>query len=65
MSGTSVTWLISCVENSPMPTPNTATAIGSSIAKSEPKARNSTTAAATMPTISDRPVGGCWIRVIA
>ena len=49
----------------PVPTAAIATTIGSSIAKSEPKARKSTTAAAAMPTISAIPVGGSWIRVIA
>lgn len=64
-SGMSVTWLISIVESMPRPTPKTAMTIGSTIAKSEPKARKSTTAAAAMPTISAMPVGGSWMRVIA
>ena len=64
-SGTSVTWLSSEVAIRPVPRAATATTSGSSIAKSEPKARKRTTAAATMPTISAMPVGGSWIRVIA
>lgn len=42
-----------------------ATTSGSSIAKREPKARNRTTAAARMPTISAMPVGGSCVLVIA
>lgn len=64
-SGTFVTWLSSIVAIIPLPTPMIATTIGSSIAKSEPKARKRTTAAAAMPTTSETPVGGSWIRVMA
>ncbi len=39
-----MTWLSSAVDMSPVPTPMIATTMGSTIANSEPNARNSTTA---------------------
>ncbi len=60
-----MTWLISWMPKSPMPTPKTATQSGSTIASSEPKASHSTTAAAARPTISASPVPASSVLAIA
>ena len=52
-SGTGVRCEIRVMRPAPMPTPATATAIGSPIASTEPKARISTTIANARPTSSD------------
>ena len=59
MPVTDVRWLSGAMSISPLPTPATAVAIGSAVAKSEPNAASKMTAAAPMPTADTADSGAC------
>ena len=60
-STTFIAWVSGVIAISPPPTPAMAVTMGSSIASSEPNAMNSTTAAASTPTVELTPSGVCSV----
>ena len=61
MSTTLIAWVSGAIAISPPPTPAMAVTIGSTMASSEPKAMNSTAAAASTPIVTLVPSGDCSV----
>ena len=65
MLTTFMAWVSGAIAISPPPTPAMAVTSGSSVASSEPKAMNNTTAAASTPTAELTPSEDCSVRLMA